>query len=99
MKTFFCKLVPPRKTFAQDLSAEEAELMRRHVEYWRSRMEVGKAVTFGPVADPAGSYGICIIEVDDEAAATNLTDADPVIRNGAGFRYEIYPMPRGAVHR
>lgn len=98
MMTFFLKLIPPRTSFAQDRSAEEAELMRLHVRYWRSHMEAGKVVAFGPVADPAGSYGIAIVEVDDESVARALTERDPVILSGSGFRYETFPMPRGALH-
>ena len=47
MKTFFCKLVPPRPTFAQDMSDAEASLMQAHATYWRGLMDEGLAVGFG----------------------------------------------------
>ena len=98
MAAYFCKLVAPRPTFAQDMSELEAALMRQHAEYWRDLMSKGRVVTFGLVADPAGAYGIGVVEVAGDAEARSLTDGDPTIRSGLGFTFEIYPMPFGAVH-
>jgi len=97
--TFFCKLIAPRPTFAQDMTEEERTLMQRHALHWREWMERGRVVTFGVVADPAGAFGIGVVEVQDDAEARELTENDPVIRSGLGFRYEVHPMPLGAVHR
>jgi uncharacterized protein YciI len=98
MKTYFCKLRGPRPTFPQDMTPAEAQAMQRHAAYWRSCMEKGGVVAFGPVADPAGTYGMLILEVEDEAAAQSLVQADPVIVAKIGFRFEMHPMPHGAVH-
>lgn len=97
-KTFFCKLIPPRSSFAQDLSPAEAKLMQDHAVYWKELMAKGYVVTFGLVGDPAGAYGIGILECEDDDAVRSLTDNDPTIKARQGFRYEIQPMPRGAVH-
>ena len=99
VKTFFCKLIAPRPSFALDMTAEEAKLMQEHAVYWQSCMEKREVVTFGLVADPAGPYGIGIIEVQSEAEAQRLTANDPVMKANRGFRYEVHPMPRGAIHR
>lgn len=98
MNTFFCKLLPPRPTFAQDMSSAEAKTMREHAIYWRDCMTKNQAVVFGLVADPAGAFGVVIIEVSDEQEAIRLTANDPAIVAGYGLRYEICPMPMGAVH-
>lgn len=98
MKTFFCKLVAPRPTFAQDLSAVEAKAMQEHAVYWRECMAKNQVVVFGLVTDPAGAFGVLILEVPDEGEARRLTANDPAIRAGFGLRYEIHPMPMGAVH-
>lgn len=98
MKTYFGKLVGPRPTFPADITPEEGQAMQRHAAYWRSCMEKGTVVAFGPVADPAGTYGMLILEVEDDAAAHALVQADPVIVANIGFRFELHPMPRGAVH-
>jgi uncharacterized protein len=98
MKTFFCRLLPPRPTFAQDMSAAEAQAMQEHAVYWRDCMAKGQVVAFGLVADPAAAFGIVILEVADEGEARRLTANDPAVRSGHGLRYEIHSMPRGAVH-
>ena len=98
MKTFFCKLIAPRATFAQDMSESEARLMQEHAGYWREWMDKGRVVTFGLVTDPAGAYGIAVVEVDDDAEVRTLTGNDPTVRSGLGFRFDVYPMPLGAVH-
>jgi uncharacterized protein len=98
VKTFFCKLHGPRPTFPQDTTPAEAQAMQRHVAYWRSFTEKGSVVAFGPVADPGGTYGMLILEIEDEAAARSLLQADPVIEAGIGFRFDMHPMPRGAIH-
>jgi hypothetical protein len=99
VKTFFCRLNAPRATFGQDMTPDEARLMQEHAVYWRDWMAQGKVVTFGVVGDPAGVFGIGVIEVDDDAEARRLADGDPVIRAARGFRYDVHPMPFGAVHR
>ena len=99
MNTFFSKLIDPRPTIAQDMTEEELVLMQRHALHWREWMERGRVVTFGVVADPAGAFGIGVVEVLDDAEVRDLTENDPVVLSGLGFRYEVHPMPFGAVHR
>ncbi len=98
MKTYFCKLYGPRPTFPADMNPTEAQAMQRHAAYWRACMEKGEVVAFGPVDDPAGRYGMLILEVEDEARARALLQADPVIEGKIGFRFEMHAMPRGAIH-
>ena len=99
MNAFFCKLIPPRPTFASDMTEAEMKLMQDHARYWTAGLEKGHVVVFGLVGDPGGAYGIGIAEFADEAAVTAFTAQDPVVRARAGFRYEILPMPLGASHR
>lgn len=93
MKYFFCKLIPPRATFAQDMTPEERALMGRHVAYWQDLMHKQKALAFGPVADPQGGYGIGIIAASGDAEMESLRNNDPTIQSNAGFRFEALPMP------
>jgi len=65
--------------------------MGRHAEYLTTLLKDGSGVAFGPVFDPAGVFGLGIIEAADESEARALTDADPVVVAGIG-RYEIFPM-------
>jgi len=94
MPFFLCRLLPPRPTFPADMTAEEARLMQDHAAYWQRAADKGEAVIVGPVLDPAGVWGLAIVEVSDPAAASALTEFDPLIRSGRGFRYDIHPIPQ-----
>ena len=100
MQAFFCKLVPPRPTFAADLSAAEAEVMKQHALYWNDLITRGVVRMFalGLVMDPAGAFGIGVMEREDESSVRALTDRDPAIMAGIGMHYEIHLMPRGVMH-
>jgi len=99
MQAFFCKLVPPRTTFVQDLTPAEREVMGRHAAYWKRLIERGTQVfALGLVLDPAGAFGVGIVEVEDMAAMRALTEHDPAITSAMGLHYEIHPIPRGVMH-
>jgi uncharacterized protein YciI len=91
---FLCKLIPPRPTFPGDMTAAERETMMKHVAYWKALLERGSALAFGPVADPAGPWGVALIAVADEGELQALQAADPAIQARIGMRYEAYPMPQ-----
>ena len=92
MPHFFFKLIAPRPTFAVDMNAEERAMMAEDASYWRSKLDRGEVVAFGPVLDPKGPYGAGIVSVADEAAARAFADGDPAIKSKRGFVCEIYPM-------
>jgi uncharacterized protein len=92
MPYFFCRLNPPRPSFAMDMNPDEAALMRAHVDYWRGFFQSGEAVIFGPVRDGKGAWGLGILEVASKDEADALTSADPVITAGIGMSYEVHPM-------
>jgi len=91
-KFFLTRLIPPRPDFPRTMNAEEAAAMAKHAAYCRGLLASGQAVVFGPVADPAGVWGLGVVIAADESAALTMTDADPVIRSGLGLRYEVVPM-------
>jgi uncharacterized protein YciI len=99
MQYFLCRLIPPRPSFAQDMTDAEAKVMGAHVAYWTDLAEKGTAIVFGPVADPKGVWGVGILEVEDEAEIQSLTSNDPVMQAGIGASYEILPMPRAVIGR
>ena len=98
MPHYFCKLRPPRTTFISDMTPDEAQLMRAHREYWTPRVETGVVIAMGPVADPAGGYGVAIIEAASEAALEAMQEADPVIaaRTRLRLRKPPHAGDRGA---
>ena len=93
MKYFFCRLIPPRSTFAQDMTEKEAQVMGDHAAYWTALAEKGTAIVFGRVADPDGVWGLGVLAVEDEKDV-QLTANDPVIRSAIGATYTILPMPK-----
>jgi hypothetical protein len=96
METYFCRLNAPRATFGQDMTAEEMNLMRQHNVHWRQSDVWPGVMAFGVVGDPAGVFGIAVVEANDRARLQAVLDGDPVIRSGRGFRWDLFPMPVGA---
>lgn len=91
-KFFLLRLIPPRPTFPADMRPDEAEAMGAHAIYLRERAAAGTVIAAGPIGDPTAVWGLCLVEVAGEAEARALTEADPVVRSGLGFHYEILPM-------
>jgi hypothetical protein len=57
-KRFMYKLIPPRPTFAQDLTESEGKAMQEHTIYWKGLKDQGIAIVYGLVLDPKGSWGL-----------------------------------------
>jgi uncharacterized protein YciI len=89
MPHYFLKLIPRRPTFSQDMTPEERTVMMQHIAYCTELMNKGKVVVFGPVTDPAGAYGMGVVEADTEEELINFMNADPAATIN---RYEHYPM-------
>ena len=97
MAAFYCKLNAPRPTFLQDMSADEAGIMKEHAVYWREHLGKGNVIAFGVVADPAGAFGVGLVEFNELSEALEFTNNDPTIRSGRGFSFDLLPMPMGIV--
>jgi hypothetical protein len=91
-KCFLLRLLPPRPSFAHDMSEAERKVMGEHAIYWRKLLADGYAVAFGPVADPNGAWGAAVVELDDPDRIAGFTANDPAILSERGFRYEVLPM-------
>lgn len=76
------RLIAPRPTFALDLSDEERAVMGRHAEYWQPMVDTGRMVVFGPVLDSTGSWGLGVIEADDEDELRAFVEGDPAVTTG-----------------
>jgi hypothetical protein len=94
MRGFVYRLIAPRPTFADDMTPDERATLSDHAAYWGGLLNAGKAVAFGPVDDPAGSYGLGVLLVEDQAEAEAIRDADPAITAPHGLRVELAPMIR-----
>ena len=82
MTTFVFRLKAPRPTFAVDMSDEEREIMGRHAAYWRPYIDSGQMVVFGPVLDETGSWGLGVIDADDEDELRAFASRDPAVTSG-----------------
>jgi len=91
---FLCRLIPPRPSFAKDMTPSEAKAMHEHVAYWTDLLGKGKAIAFGPVMDPKGPWGVGIVSVSGKEELRELQENDPAIRARIGLSYEAYEMPR-----
>ena len=97
MNHFLYKLTPPRPTFPADATEAEGVIMQEHFGYWGGLIAEKKAVAYGPVMNPKGSYGVAVLEIADEEAARDIAENDPAIKAKAGFSYELHPMPDAIV--
>ena len=96
MSTFVFRLQAPRPNFALDMSEEEREIMGRHAAYWQPLVEAGRMVVFGPVLDDTGSWGLGVVEADDEDEIRAFANGDPVVTTGTA-RIEMGKMLAGFV--
>jgi uncharacterized protein YciI len=82
MTTFVFRVIAPRPTFALDMTAEEQEIMGRHAAHWQPWIDSGQMVVFGPVLDATGSWGLGVVEAEDEDGLRAHAADDPVVTTG-----------------
>jgi uncharacterized protein YciI len=88
---FFLKLIPPRTTFADDMTPEEGKLMQQHADYWKAQFAKGTVLIIGPVLDPKGAWGMAVLETATEEEARTLAMNDPSVKAGLN-KVELSPM-------
>jgi uncharacterized protein YciI len=88
---FFVKLIPPRPTFADDMTPVEEKLMQEHADYWAAEFTKGTVLIIGPVLDPRGAWGMAVLETATEEEARTLAMNDPTVKSGLN-KVEISPM-------
>ena len=96
MSTFVFRVTAPRPNFALDMSDEEREIMGRHAAHWQPLIDSGQMVIFGPVLDSTGSWGLGVVESDDEGELRALAARDPAVTSGTA-EIEIGRMLAGFV--
>jgi uncharacterized protein len=96
MPTFVFKLKAPRPTFALDMTEQEREIMGRHAAHWQPLIDSGRMVVFGPVLDSSGSWGLGVVEGDDEEELRAFAARDPVVVTGTA-QIELGKMLAGFV--
>ena len=96
MPAFVLRLIAPRPNFAQSLTDSEREIMNRHADHWRPYLERGDMVVFGPILTDDDSYGLAVVETDDEQALREFAVQDPVVTTGTA-QFELGRMAAGHV--
>lgn len=81
---------PPRENFAATMTDQETGVWRTHFARLKRLLSDGVLVMAGPTLG-AINTGMVIIEADDEAAARQLMNDDPVIAGGSA-RGELRPF-------
>lgn len=70
--------------------------MERHAAHWQSFIDSGQMVLFGPVLDSTGSWGLGVVEAEDEDELRAFAARDPAVTTGTA-RIEIGEMLAGFV--
>ena len=96
MGTFVFRVIAPRATFALDMSDEERSVMERHAAYWEPFIASGQMVIFGPVLDTTGSWGLGVVEAEDEDELRAFAAGDPAVTTGTA-RLEVGELLAGFV--
>jgi uncharacterized protein len=84
MSTYIFRLSAPRPDFAMTMSDEERDVMGRHAAHWQPLIDEGRMVVFGPVLDGTGSWGLGVVEADDEGELRAHAARDPAVTEGIG---------------
>jgi uncharacterized protein len=74
----------------------EREIMGRHAAYWRPYLDSGQMVVFGPVLEKTDSWGLGVVEADDEEELRAFAAGDPAVTTGTATM-EVGRMPQGFV--
>ena len=64
------------------MTDEEREIMGRHAAYWQPFIDRGQMVIFGPVLDGTGSWGLGVVEAEDEDEVRAFAAGDPAVTSG-----------------
>jgi uncharacterized protein YciI len=74
---FLIRVEPARAGFVESPTKEEAQAMSAHFVYLKKLLADGKVVVAGPSVNGPKTFGIIIIEVDNEAEARAIMEGDP----------------------
>jgi len=96
MPTFVLRLKAHRPNFAQTMTESEREIMGRHAAHWKPYLDRGQMVVFGPILTDEDSYGLAVVETDDEPALRDFAANDPVVTTGTAA-FEVGRMAAGYV--
>lgn len=97
MNLFLYKLLPPRLTFATDMTDTEKKVMQEHATYWKGLLEKGIVIVVGLFLTPKAPWGLAIVGADNEQNVRTFGTNDPAVKSGLAF--EIHPMRPNSIVR
>lgn len=89
MAHFLIRYAPPRESFVDDATPEEAAVIENHFEYLKRLLAEGNLIMAGRTE--RGEIGIAVIEVDNNDKANKIMADDPAVRAGI-FTGQLYPF-------
>ena len=84
-------LRPTREEMAFEPTDEELRIVSDHYEYLVGLRDEGKLVVAGPSIVAGDTFGIGVLDVDDEDEVRAIVAADPAVGRGA-MTAEIRPL-------
>jgi uncharacterized protein YciI len=88
---FLIRIEPARAGFVDTPTKDEQQAMGLHFAYLKRLMSEGKLVLAGPSINGAKTFGIIIVEVENEAEARAILEGDPSYRAGVQ-KGEVLPF-------
>jgi len=88
-KEYMAKLIGPRDTWPDDMTAEESKIMQEHYYYLRDMTVDKKVLMAGPVFGL--KFGLVVLRVESEEEAHEITKNDPSVKSGVNT-YELSEM-------
>jgi len=76
----------------------EREIMDRHAAHWQPYIDSGQMVIFGPILDDSGSWGLGVVEADNEEELRAFAARDPAVTSGT-TEMELGKMLAGFVRQ
>jgi hypothetical protein len=96
MTWYLYRLIPPRPDFGSTMTDSERAAMGEHVVYWTGQLDAGKAIIFSPVADPAGDWGMAVVNASSYGEIQQMGEHDPAVAAGVA-RYDALLLPAANV--
>lgn len=90
-KHFLIRIEPARSTFVDDATEAEQKVMGAHFVYLKKLAADGKVLLAGPSINGAKTFGIIVVEVENEEQARKVLDGDPSIKAGV-MKGEVLPF-------
>jgi uncharacterized protein YciI len=80
-----------RPAMVDEPTDDELVVLRKHFSYLERLTAEGTCVLAGPSVSPTDTFGLCVLDVEDESTAREIMQADPSIVGGI-MTGELRPM-------